>query len=178
MKRTCARDGYTIVEIMIVVTIIGILAGLAVPKAVSVYQHMRIKRAESDLQIIAAACNNLADDTGRWPNCPANYDRMTGGAVLNNEAEDLTRPAVGLVSCGSVYSNHNWQGPYIEDTRMLLGDPWGTPYFFDPDYTISGQTYMVVGSYGPNRGSMNTYDSDNVVVILRSDTTNTAAVVL
>ena len=179
MNRTSVRNGYTIVEVMIVVAIIGILAGIAIPRAVSIHRRMKIKRAESDLRIIAAACINLADDTGMWPNCPEcptpgqRYYRMTACGTLNNEATDLTLPAVGLVACGAIYSNYTWQGPYLDDTGMLLADPWGTPYFFDPDYAISGQNYVVVGSFGPNRSPVNQYDDDNVLVILRGDTTDT-----
>jgi len=39
------------------------------------------------------------------------------------------------------------------------------PYFFDPDYTVDGDTRAVLGSFGPNKAGPNQYDIDDIVVI-------------
>ena len=45
-------------------------------------------------------------------------------------------------------------------------DPWGSDYFFDPDYRINGVMWPVVGSFGPNRVGPNQYDSDDIYYIV------------
>ena len=91
-------------------------------------------------------------DTGKWP----------GGISLPGDQEtwDLSTPAAGLLSCNSSFGSF-WKGPYLKKVPL---DPWGMPYFFDPDYTIDGKACPVVGSFGPNRVGQNLYDSDDIYV--------------
>ena len=58
----------------------------------------------------------------------------------------------------------DWQGPYLPAVPL---DPWGSPYFFDPDYMIDGVNMVVVGSLGPNRTGANRYDEDNLYAVLQ-----------
>lgn len=150
-----ARTGFTMIEIMIVVTLLGVLAGLAVPSIVKARTSARIKQAESDLEILAAGTRQLAWDTGEWPGgIPRN-------STANPELWDLSTHAAGLLRADSRFDN--WQGPYVPKVPL---DPWGSPYFFDPDYNVSGVNKVVVGSFGPNQTGRNHYDSDNIYIIL------------
>jgi len=148
--------GWTTVEIMIAVIIIGLLAAIAVPLMSKARRSARNKQAETDVQILAAAILQLAWDTGKWP---GGLDRSVPG---DPEITDLTTADAGLIL---VDSNKfpNWKGPYV---REILRDPWGARYFFDPDYRISGVMRPVVGSFGPNGSALNVYDDDNIYVTL------------
>lgn len=151
------KDGFTLLEMMIVVGIIGVLLAIAIPSFQKARTESRIKRAKSELQLITAAVRQLTWDTGKWPNTAA-Y-----GAPGSTEVWGLTPSSAGLVAATATYGT-GWRGPYV---RTISKDPWGKNYFFDPDYLISGVNRIVVGSFGPNGVGQNLYDSDDIYVILR-----------
>ena len=85
----------------------------------------------------------------------------TIGVTANDEIWDLTTPEAGLLSATGAFTN--WKGPYIQ---AIPKDPWGSDYFFDPDYYIDGTPLPAVGSFGPNGQGQNNYDSDDLYRIL------------
>jgi type II secretory pathway pseudopilin PulG len=133
-----------------------VILAIALPNLTHARESARIEQARADLEIIAASVQQLAWDTGRWP----------GGLVrnLSHSAElwDLRAAASGLRT-GSPSLFPDWKGPYI---HKVPEDPWGSPYFFDPDYRVTGVMRVVVGSFGPNKAGRNLYDSDDVFVTL------------
>ncbi len=149
------KTGYTLLEIMVVVMIIGILATIAITSIIKVRENMRLKRAETELEMIAAAVRQLAWDTGKWPSGLTRLDTDT-------EVEDLTTSDAGLLNNDKDLFK-NWNGPYL---ATIPDDPWGTKYFFDPDYKVDGVMRIVLGSYGPNRTGKNKYYEDNLYVII------------
>jgi len=118
-------------------------------------ENSRIKNAETDLEMISAAVLQLAWDTGKWPN---GLVRTSPGSA---EVWDISGDQSGVM--GSDGSYNDWKGPYYDGETL---DPWGNPYFFDPDYRISGVNQIVVGSFGPNGSGRNLYDNDDIYVRL------------
>jgi len=148
--------GFTLIEIMIVVVLMGVLASIAALKYQQTMANVRQKKAEADVEILSSAIHQLANDTGEWP------AGITRTIIGNAETWDLSTGAAGLAQNDGRFSH--WRGPYID---FLPTDPWGSPYFFDPDYTVGSDTRSVVGSFGPNRAGRNVYDSDNIYVIVK-----------
>ncbi|AMP36315.1 MULTISPECIES: type II secretion system major pseudopilin GspG [Ralstonia solanacearum species complex] len=104
--RRVAR-GFTLIEIMVVVVILGILAALVVPKIMSRPDEARIIAAKQDIASISQALKLYRLDNGRYPTTEQ------GLAAL------VTKPTTEPVP-------NNWKGGgYLE---RLPKDPWGHPY--------------------------------------------------
>lgn len=149
------KSGFTLIEIVVVVGIVGFLAALSTYAVSKAVQNARIKAAQTELEILSAATLQLAWDTGCWPN---KQKRISGGSI---EIWNISYGRSGLMSSDGSYSK--WRGPYYEGA---IKDPWGNNYFFDPDYRIDNVNRVVVGSFGPNGRGPNQYDSDDIYILL------------
>ena len=104
--RAAAR-GFTLIEIMVVIVILGVLAALVVPNVLSRTDDARIAAARSDLGAIRQALKLYRLDNQRYPTTEQ------GLAAL------VTSPTIAPLA-------PNWKpGGYLE---KLPRDPWGRPY--------------------------------------------------
>ena len=152
------NGGFSLIEILVVIGAIGILLGIAVPAYNGYREKSQIAAAMHDLKAIETAIIALAADSGLWPEGQAIGEINNGGG---NEIYDLNDPESGLVATDGNFPN--WRGPYINAVPL---DPWGTNYFFDTDYRISGVDNIVLGSLGPSKCCNNQYKPDDVRLIL------------
>jgi len=97
------KEGFTLIEIMLVVTIIGLLAAIVVPRIVSRMGQVRPVVAQQQISLLEQAIDTYYLDTGRYP------------ATL----KDLIK------NPGDV---RNWDGPYLK--RGIPKDPWGGDYVY------------------------------------------------
>lgn len=102
------QRGFTLIEIMVVVVIVGILAALVVPQVMGRPDQAKVTVARGDLKTIASALDMYRLDNHVYP------DTQQGLAAL------VERPA------GSDLPNWNPDG-YL---RRLPLDPWGRPYLY------------------------------------------------
>ncbi|MEE9367527.1 MAG: type II secretion system protein GspG [Pontiella sp.] len=153
MKRR--KDGFTIVEIAFVTGIIGLLAAMGSYAIMVAVANSRQKTVDIELSMISTATLQLAWDTGRWPN------QASLKSPGSTEIWNISPSSAGLTGENSAFSD--WKGPYYDGETV---DPWGNPYFFDPDYRINGVNHIAVGSFGPNGQGRNVYDDDDIYVLL------------
>ncbi len=105
MKRP--HKGFTLIEIMVVVIILGILATLVLPRVMSRPDEARIAKAKQDIRTLEGALNLYKLD---------NFDYPTTDQGLEALAQKPGAPP----------EPRNWkQGGYID---RLPKDPWGEPY--------------------------------------------------
>ncbi len=165
-KSIVAREGFTLIEILIAVSIIAVLASIIIAAANGARESAKIAKAKAMARQIRTAISMLEGDTGQWPGHKT-IEEVEGGAG-GNEIWDLNAPLAGLTATDGNFPN--WNGPYISSIPL---DPWGNNYFFDTDYDVdpgSGTTWAAaVGSFGPNGQGRNVYDSDNIFLILKSE---------
>ena len=150
--------GFTLIEVLVVTTIVGTLASIAAIGAKGYVDKAKIATARSDVDRIAKAIILLEADTGQWPGHQAPGIHSGAG----NEVWDLNACRAGLVCSDGGFPG--WAGPYLNSVPR---DPWGQNYFLDTDYQVAGVETASVGSFGPNGVGPNVYDSDDVVKILR-----------
>ncbi len=109
MNRKMKRNerGFTLVEIMIVVIIIGLLAALVGPKLFGKLGESKSKVAKAQIEMFGQALDNLRLDVGRYP---------TGEEGL----KALVEKPSGM---------EGWKGPYLKK-KELPNDPWNRAYAY------------------------------------------------
>ncbi|MEO8006936.1 MAG: type II secretion system major pseudopilin GspG [Betaproteobacteria bacterium] len=107
MKVSSEQGGFTLLEVMVVVVIIGILAALVVPKIISRPDEARVIAAKQDIASVMQAFKLYRLDNQRYPTTEQGLQAL------------VTRPTTAPLP-------PNWKaGGYVE---RLPKDPWGNPY--------------------------------------------------
>jgi general secretion pathway protein G len=132
IRRRRTSGGFSLVEILIVVTIMGLLVGLVGPNVMRQFETSKSKTANIQIQQIRAAMDIYLTDVGRYP----------------GEGDGIA----ALVAAPSGVGN--WSGPYLKDGRIPL-DPWGRAYIFQPTADMPNRVVSygadgTPGGEGPN----------------------------
>lgn len=117
------RAGFTLVEMLVVLAIIGSIVGLVGPRVLNYLSESKVKTAQIQMENLASALDLFYLDAGRYPSTEEGLNAL------------VVRPA-GVTS---------WNGPYLK-TSSVPKDPWGHAYL----YRSPGQNAPYdVGSLGP-----------------------------
>jgi len=98
-----AMRGFTLVELLLVLVILALIAGLVLPGIIGKAEGAKVRAASSQISRLAMSVETFYLDTGVTP------DRL----------EDLV---------DEPQSVNGWNGPYVKNS--LLKDPWGQEYQF------------------------------------------------
>jgi general secretion pathway protein G len=135
-----AAAGYTLIEMLVVLTIIGLIMGLIGPRVLSYLSDARAKTARLQIESLSSALDLFYLDTGRYPTSSEGLEALT------------QKPSDVAI----------WNGPYVKGGRVPL-DPWGHAYQYrspvdhTPPYEI-----VSFGSDGREGGTGNAADISNV----------------
>ncbi|OPL13369.1 MAG: type II secretion system protein GspG [delta proteobacterium MLS_D] len=111
MKKTYNSSGFTLIELMVVIVILGILAGLIVPRIMSRPEEARQTKARIQIQSIETALRLYKLDNGDYPSTEQGLQAL------------VEPPQVGELP-------RRWrEGGYLEGRRMPT-DPWGNDYVY------------------------------------------------
>ncbi|EKD27179.1 MAG: hypothetical protein ACD_79C00825G0003 [uncultured bacterium] len=106
------RQGFTLIEIMLVVILIGILAAITVPRLSGKATQAREAAAKSEIEGSLAMSLDLYElDAGSYP---------TTAQGLKSLIEKPSLPPLPI----------NWKGPYLKK-KQVPRDPWGNDYMYE-----------------------------------------------
>ena len=128
----CVRraGGFTLVEILVVITIIGLLMALVGPRVLNYLTESKVKTARIQIQSFASALDLFFLDAGRYPTS------AEGLAIL-------VRPTTGITA---------WNGPYLKG-GTVPSDPWGKPYLYRSPGEHGAYDVVSLGSDGQDGGT-------------------------
>jgi general secretion pathway protein G len=110
MRRFTNNLGFTLIEVMVVVVILGILATFVVPKFVGRTDDAKLVKAKVDIQALETALKLYKLDNGKYPSTDQGLEAL------------VSKPESGNVK--------DWrEGGYL-DKKTVPKDPWGNEYIY------------------------------------------------
>jgi general secretion pathway protein G len=129
-RRQMDQQGFTLVEMLVVITIIGLIMGLIGPRVLNYLSESKVKAAKIQLQSFGGALDLFYLDAGRFP----------------STAEGLTalvRPTPGVAA---------WNGPYLKGGN-IPNDPWSHGYVYRSPGEHGPYEILSYGADGQEGGS-------------------------
>ncbi len=121
-SRAAPASGFTLLELLVVMVIIGLLAGFVAPRYFAQVGKSQVKVARAQIDALDKALDQFRLDVGRYP-------------TSEEGLQALVAPPSGEA---------NWAGPYLK--KAVPADPWGRPYVYQQPGTHGGD--FELQSYG------------------------------
>lgn len=115
--------GFTLLEMLVVLVIIGLLAGLVGPQLLNRVDTANVTAADTQIRMLKAAVETMRLDISRFPTAEEGLQML------------MTPPQDERIA-------RKWRGPYLAEAVPM--DPWGNPYIYRP---LTGTT-IALYSYG------------------------------
>ncbi len=125
-----AEAGFTLVEMLVVIAIIGLIMGLVGPRVLGSLGESKVKAAKLQIESFSSSLDLFYLDTGRYP---------TGSESLTALAQRPDNAAV-------------WNGPYLK-TGSVPTDPWGQVYIYRAPAELGPYEIVSLGSDGQEGGT-------------------------
>ena len=106
VRKHAKKSGFTLLELLVVIVIIGLLAGYVAPRYFAQVGRSEIQVAKAQIEALEKALDQFRLDTRHYPSLEQGLDAL------------VTRPT----------NEPNWSGPYLK--KAVPSDPWGHPYVY------------------------------------------------
>ncbi|MFN3242271.1 MAG: type II secretion system protein GspG [Planctomycetota bacterium] len=154
VDRRALQGGFTLVEVIVVLSVVLLLTGIAVPMLSSYMEDGRRARAEAEIKVVMAAVGKMYKDVGVYPARNSSgtnnylYTLYTGPALTSNPWSNnhrwsawarnaqrgdqldnhllVNQPQGSTSGAYASTGNMRWRGPYVAGSTPV--DPWGRPY--------------------------------------------------
>ena len=136
-SRLSRMHGFTLLELLVVMVIIGLLAGYVGPKYFSQIGKSEVKATKAQIDALGKAIDQFRLDVGRYPTTEEGLPAL------------ITRPA----------NVSKWDGPYL--TKSVPVDPWSNPYVYKAPGTHGDYDLISYGKDGRPGGEGENADITN-----------------
>lgn len=131
-----SRKGFTLLELLVVLVIIGLLAGIVGPRLFKNVDKSEVTTAKAQVDALTKAVDQYRLDVGRYPSSEEGLN-----ILLHSNGDP------------------NWRGPYLKKAVPL--DPWQTPYQYKQPGKHNSEDYDLY-SFGADRASGGTKDNADI----------------
>jgi general secretion pathway protein G len=128
------QEGFTLVELIVVVIIIGLLSGLVLPQFIKQSEKATAKAAKAQIELLGTALDTFRLDVSRYP-------------TSQEGLQALTQKPGGV---------DRWDGPYLK--KDVPNDPWGKPYIYKSPGDHGPYDILSYGADGVPGGEENDRD--------------------
>ena len=122
-RRREGELGFTLIEMLVVITIIGLIMALVGPRVLNYLGKSKVKAAQIQIESFSSALDLFYLDNGRYPSSSEGLPAL------------VQRPG----------NSSSWNGPYLK-TASIPTDPWGRPYIYR---SPGSHAPYEIASYGP-----------------------------
>lgn len=122
MRSARSTAGFTLLEMLVVLVIIGLIASLVGPRLFSRVDSSKVQVAETQVRLLRGAVETFRLEVGRLPSAEEGL-----GVLYSPPADERARA--------------RWRGPYLDE--QVPADPWGNPY----QYSIPGRDGLPFAIY-------------------------------
>lgn len=142
MTNRPSRRGFTLLEIIVVIIVLALLAGLVAPQIFGRLTEARGTTARTQIELLGTALDNYRLDNGAYPTTEQGLEALRA---------QPTRAPIPT----------NWRGPYLR--KAVPNDPWGRPYLYRfPGERNAGSFDLgTLGRDGQPGGTAEDADIDN-----------------
>jgi general secretion pathway protein G len=129
-RRQQSERGFTLVEILVVITIIALIMGLVGPRVLNYLSESKAKAAKIQIESFATALDLYFLDAGQFPSTSEGLTAL------------LQRPG----------TTTNWNGPYLKG-NVVPADPWGRTYVYRSPGQYGSYDILSFGADGQEGGT-------------------------
>ncbi len=135
-RRRHRQRGFNLIELMVVLVILGLLAGLVGPRLLGSVESSKVRTADTQVKMLKGALLTYRLDVGKFPSTAEGLAALMAAPA---EAADY------------------WNGPYLDDELPV--DPWRTPYRYEfPADNLQGYALYSLGADAQPGGEGNNSD--------------------
>jgi general secretion pathway protein G len=117
-KQAAREEGFTLLELLVVIVILGLLIGLVAPAVLRQLGHAKESVARQSIARIASVLDLYKLDAGSYPSTQDGLQAL------------ITQPS----------DDSNWAGPYLKGSNLPV-DPWGHQYLYQQPSSRQGLDY-------------------------------------
>ncbi|WP_353570416.1 type II secretion system major pseudopilin GspG [Candidatus Albibeggiatoa sp. nov. BB20] len=138
-KPITTQKGFTLLEMLVVLVIIGLLAGLVGPKLFIQVDGAKVKTTGTQVKMLKGVLETMRLDIGRFPTTEEGLNLLRAAPI-----DEAIKPF--------------WKGPYLDDVLPL--DPWKRSYQYAKTPSVNGQPFVLYSFGADGQAGGEEFDAD------------------